>query len=104
MSILRKNILKIIIALLIGLSIIIPTTVNASNDSAQIIIPGTTSSPAPIVTPSPAIIVTPSPKTNTQTKLPQTGIEDYTGLIIVTIVLGASTVFAYIQIKKYNKI
>lgn len=103
---LKKNVLKIVLVMLVVLVVITPINVYATN----IIAPGgstsATPSPAPVTTPSPATTPTPkvTPTPTTQTNLPKTGIEDYTGLIVVTIVLGASAVFAYKKIKEYKNI
>ncbi len=102
---LKKNVLKIVLVMIVLLVVIAPISVYA----ASIITPGGTTSatpsPAPATTPTPT---TPTPKVTptptTQTNLPKTGIEDYTGLIVVTIVLGGSAVFAYKKIKEYKNI
>lgn len=100
---LKKNVLKIVLVMLVVLAVIAPISVYA----ASIITPGNaTPSPAPVTTPTPT--TTPSPKVTptptTQPNLPKTGIEDYTGLIVVTIVLGGSAIFAYKKIKEYKNI
>ncbi len=109
MSNLKNSVLKIIVAILIGIVLLVPVNSNADN-TVQVITPGT---PTPSATSSPAIKTSPSPEVTTSpkvtttpttpSKLPQTGIEDYTGLIVVTIALGASAIYAYIKIKEYNK-
>lgn len=104
---LKKNVLIICLVMLVVLAVIIPVNVYATT----IITPGESTSatptPAPVTSPSPTTATTPTPKVTptpiTQTNLPKTGIEDYTGLIVITIVLGASAVFAYKKIKEYNK-
>lgn len=95
---LKKNVLKIVLVMLVVLVVITPINVYATN----IIAPGgsTSATPSPATTPTPKVTPTPT----TQTNLPKTGIEDYTGLIVVTIVLGASAVFAYKKIKEYKNI
>lgn len=103
---LKKNVLVIVLVMLAILLVITPASAYAT-----IITPGgstsATPSPAPVTTPSPTTTTTPTPKVTptpiTQTNLPKTGIEDYTGLIVVTIVLGGSAIFAYKKIKEYNK-
>lgn len=102
---LRKNVLKIVLVMLLVLAVITPISVYATT----ILTPGNaTPSPAPVTTPSPTTATTPTPKVTptptSQTNLPKTGIEDYTGLIVVTIVLGGSAVFAYKKIKEYKNI
>ncbi len=106
---LKKNILMIFITMLIIVVLTVPTSIYASDGSIEVITPGgtaTTPSPKPAVTPTPkptapAPIASPTPVS--QTKLPQTGLEDYTGLIVVTIILGTSAIFAYKKIKDYDK-
>lgn len=100
---LKKNVLIVGLVMLVVLVVITPVNVYATT---EIITPGgstnaTPTPPTPSTAPTPTPKVTPTP--TTQTNLPKTGIEDYTGLIVVTIVLGASAVFAYKKIKEYNK-
>lgn len=109
---LSKNILKIIMVMLVVIVMLAPITSYATNTGSGTIIiaPGGTPSPVPSpsvnTTPTPSNVTTPSPKVSPtptdQTKLPQTGIEDYTGLIVAIAVLGVSAVFAYIKIKQYK--
>lgn len=112
---LKNNVLKILIAMLMVIALIIPVASYATDagSGVTVITPGTPT-PAPA---SPVINTTPTPNNRpttpspvvsptpvNQTKLPQTGIGDYTALIVVTIVLGASAMFAYVKIKQYKDI
>lgn len=97
---LKKNVLMILMVMLVIIAIIIPTNVFATDGSFSVV-PGGTTSPTPTTVTSPTPRVTPTP--GIQNNLPQTGIGDYTGLIVITILLGASSIFAYKKIKEYNK-
>lgn len=105
---LRKNILKVLVIMLIVVALIIPATSFATDDSLNVITPGTPS-PSPVTPSSPTVkttttpIATPNVTSTPQSNLPQTGIEDYTGLVVITVLLGASAIFAYKKIKDYDK-
>ncbi len=110
---LKKNVLKIVMIMLVIVALLVPVASYATDDTVNVITPGT-STPTPTTSASPKATpkatstpkttstpkVTPTPKSN----LPQTGIEDYTGLIVITVVLGASAVFAYKKIKDYDRL
>ena len=108
---LKKNVLKVFLIMSVIIALLVPVASYATDDSVNVITPGT-STPTPAATASPKATATPkttaspkvTPTPNSQSNLPQTGIEDYTGLIVVTIILGASAVFAYKKIKDYNRL
>ena len=104
---LNRVILKVMIVSLIVIALLVPITSYATDTGSGMVViaPGSASpSPAPSpttkTTSTPTTVVSPTPAT--QTKLPQTGIEDYTGLMVAVVVLGASSVFAYIKIRQYK--
>lgn len=100
----KNNVLKKVILMSIMVVLVISTTIYASDGSMQTVVPGVTSTPKPTATPTSTATSKPiaTPKPTSQTKLPQTGIEDYTGLIFTTLLLIGSAVFAYNKIKEYN--
>lgn len=97
----KSNVLKIVMIMLIMCALLIPTMVFATDDVIEIKPTTVTPTPSATTTSTPTATATKTPSTTT--KLPQTGIEDYTSLIVVTIVLTGSAIFAYIKIKEYNK-
>ncbi len=108
---LNKVILNVMMISLVVIALLVPITSYATDTGSGMVViaPGSPSpAPSPSVntTPTPSNVTTPSPVVSptpaTQNKLPQTGIEDYTGLLIAVAVLGVSAVFAYIKIKQYK--
>lgn len=107
----KRKILIIITTVLAVMLIMIPNKVHATDTSINVITPsGTTTSsttPTPTVTTTPTTATSSTPKATatatTSSTLPQTGIEDYTGLIIAIVLLTGSAMFAYTKIRKYNK-
>lgn len=111
---LNKFVLRIMIVMLVAVALLVPITSYATDLGAGtvIIAPGGSPNPSPVpspsvnTTPTPSSATTPSPRVSptptNQTKLPQTGIEDYTGLIVAVAVLGVSAIFAYVKIKQYK--
>ena len=104
---LKNSILKIAIIMIVLVALIMPSMAYASDGAITVLTPGGTTNPTPTpstTTPTPSATNTPKPTTTPSTKLPQTGIEDYTGLIFVTIALAGSAVFAYKKMKDYDNI
>ena len=108
----------IILSAMLMMLVFINSITYASDGQINIINPNVNATTAPTTNPttsptiSPNLVTIQTPiSTTTQTpiatakfeKLPQTGIEDYTGLIIVTIILAASSVFAYKKIKSFDR-
>ena len=112
---LKNSVLKVFMIMLVIIALLIPVTVYA-DDAIQIIAPTgtTTASPSPAaVTPaSPTVVAIPkttateaakvvaTPKT---TNLPQTEIEDYTGIIVAVVILAGTAVVALKKIKEYKQ-
>lgn len=110
---LNKVILKVMIISLVVIALLVPITSYATETGSGMVViapgspkPSPVPSPSVDTTPTPSNVTTPSPVASptpvNQTKLPQTGIEDYTGLMVAVVVLGVSAVFAYIKIKQYK--
>ena len=105
---LKNNVLKILIIMLTIIALLVPAVSYASDSSGNVILPGTTSNTTPSPTTSTKPTTSPTAKTTAtptnNSNLPQTGIEDYTGLIVAIVLLSGSAVFAYKKIKDYDRL
>lgn len=99
----KKSVLMIIAIMLIMIALVVPVNSYASDGSINVIGPGSTPTPSVSTTTTPTTTPTPIATPTSTTNLPQTGIEDYTGLIVATVILGGTSIFAYKKIKEYNK-
>lgn len=111
-----KKMLKVFFVILVIMTLLLPVVSHAStvdiNPGGSTPIPTIkpTSTPTkkpsstPTVKPTAKATATVKPTPANGSKLPQTGIEDYTGLIVATVLLSASALIAYRQIKKYQKL
>lgn len=101
---LSKKLVIVSLLLVVMLAFVLPMSVQA-DEGIQIINPGA-ATPTPTVTSSPSVATTKTPTptakatATTSTALPQTGIEDYTGLIVGAVLIGLTSVIAYVKIKK----
>ena len=99
-----KKIFLILFSVMFVIIMMLSGRVQAA-DNPTVIAPATptpTAAPITVNTPTPTAMVKPTqpPATSPSSKLPQTGIEDYTGLIIVVILLAGSSIIAYKKIKE----
>lgn len=78
-------------------------SIELSSSSSATLAPVTTPTASTTISPNSTQKTTPTP-TITQSKLPQTGIEDYTWLIVAVIVLIGLAIFTYKKLKEYNDI